>query len=75
MIPFFDTVFTKEMEDAAIHALYNEKYVMGESVYKFEEELAKKGVIPMWKIDHEKIEKLFDKPIAKRKFKDIKRTD
>lgn len=40
MIPFFDTTFTKEMEDAAIHALSNEKYVMGESVYKFEEEFA-----------------------------------
>jgi perosamine synthetase len=40
MIPFFNTVFTKEMQDAAIHALSNEKYVMGESVYKFEEEFA-----------------------------------
>jgi len=40
MIPFFDTIFTKEMEEAAIHALTNEKYVMGESVFKFEEEFA-----------------------------------
>ena len=41
MIPFFNTIFTKEMENAAVHALSNEKYVMGESVYKFEEEFAK----------------------------------
>jgi len=41
MIPFFNTTFTKEMKDAAIDALSNEKYVMGESVYKFEEEFAK----------------------------------
>ena len=41
MIPFFNTIFTKEMENAAIHALSNEKYVMGESVYKFEGEFAK----------------------------------
>ena len=41
MIPFFVPDFTKEMEDAAIDALRNEKYVMGESVLKFEEEFAK----------------------------------
>jgi len=41
MIPFFVPEFTKEMEDAAIDALRNEKYVMGESVLKFEEEFAK----------------------------------
>ena len=40
MIPFFDTLFTNEMKNAAIDALSNEKYVMGESVYKFEEKFA-----------------------------------
>ncbi len=40
MIPFFDVKFTKEMEEAALHALYNENFVMGESVHKFEEEYA-----------------------------------
>lgn len=29
------------MEDAALHALHNENYVMGESVFKFEEDFAK----------------------------------
>ena len=41
MIPFFDTKLTDEMKDAAIEALQNEKYVMGESVHKFEEEFAR----------------------------------
>ena len=40
MIKFFDTSFTEEMENAALEALKNEKYVMGESVFKFEEEFA-----------------------------------
>ena len=40
-IPFFTSNLTKEMEDAAIDALRNEKFVMGESVFKFEEEFAK----------------------------------
>jgi len=40
MIKFFDTKFTEEMENAALEALKNEKYVMGESVFKFEEEFA-----------------------------------
>lgn len=40
MIPFFDIKFTKEMEEAAVQALRNENFVMGESVYKFEEEFA-----------------------------------
>jgi perosamine synthetase len=41
LIPFFNTTFTKEMEDAAIHSLRNELYVLGESMYKFEEEFAR----------------------------------
>lgn len=41
MIPFFVPEFTKDMEDAAINALRNEKFVMGESVAKFEEEFAR----------------------------------
>jgi len=34
-------VLDKEMIEAAMHALQNEKFVMGESVHKFEEEFAK----------------------------------
>ena len=41
MIPFFVPEFTKDMENAAIVALRNEKFVMGESVFKFEEEFAR----------------------------------
>lgn len=41
MIPFFEIKFTKEMEEAALQVFRNEKFVMGESVYKFEEEFAK----------------------------------
>jgi perosamine synthetase len=41
MIPFFVPEFTKDMENAAINALRNEKFVMGESVAKFEEEFAR----------------------------------
>ena len=41
MIPFFVPEFTKDMENAAINALKNEKFVMGESVAKFEEEFAR----------------------------------
>jgi len=41
MIPLFIPEFTKEMENAALEALRNEKYIFGESVYKFEEEFAK----------------------------------
>ena len=41
MIPFFVPEFTKDMENAAIDALRNEKFVMGESVAKFEEEFAR----------------------------------
>ena len=34
-------LFNKEMEKAAVTALLNERFVLGESVYKFEEEFAK----------------------------------
>ncbi len=40
-VPFFVPEFTEEMKNAAVNALQNEKFVMGESVYKFEEEFAK----------------------------------
>ncbi|SVC13539.1 uncharacterized protein METZ01_LOCUS266393 [marine metagenome] len=40
-IPFFVPELTKDMENAAIDALRNEKFVMGESVFKFEEEFAR----------------------------------
>ena len=40
-IPFFVPELTKDMENAATDALRNEKFVMGESVFKFEEEFAK----------------------------------
>ncbi len=40
-IPLAMPVFDKEMEKAAVDALSNERFVLGESVYKFEEEFAK----------------------------------
>lgn len=40
-IPPAKPVFNKEMEEAAIYALRNEKFILGESVDKFEEEFAK----------------------------------
>ena len=40
-IPFFVPELTKDMENAATDALRNEKFVMGESVFKFEEEFAR----------------------------------
>jgi len=40
-IPLAKPVYNKEMEKAAIDALLNERFVLGESVYKFEEEFAK----------------------------------
>jgi perosamine synthetase len=40
-IPLAKPVFNKEMERAAVDALWNERYVLGESVFKFEEEFAK----------------------------------
>ena len=39
-IPLSKPVFTEEMKDAAVDALENEFFVMGESVYKFEDEFA-----------------------------------
>jgi perosamine synthetase len=39
-IPLAKPVFSKEMEKAAVNALWNERFVLGESVYKFEEEFA-----------------------------------
>ena len=41
LIPPANPVFTKEMEEAAINALRNERYILGESVDKFEEDFAK----------------------------------
>ena len=41
IIPPANPVFTKEMEEAAINALRNERYILGESVDKFEEEFAR----------------------------------
>jgi len=41
MIPFFDIKITEEMINAASDALRNEKLVLGENVFKFEEEFAK----------------------------------
>lgn len=40
-IALMKPVFNKEMENAAINSLWNEHFVLGESVYKFEEEFAK----------------------------------
>ena len=41
VIPPANPVFNKEMEDAAINALRNERFILGESVDRFEEEFAK----------------------------------
>jgi perosamine synthetase len=41
VIPPANPVFNKEMEEAAIYALRNERFILGESVDKFEEEFAK----------------------------------
>ena len=41
MIPFFQQKVTDEMKDAVITVLENEKFILGESVFKFEEEFAK----------------------------------
>jgi perosamine synthetase len=41
VIPPASPVFNKEMEDAAINALRNERFILGESVDRFEEEFAK----------------------------------
>jgi perosamine synthetase len=40
-IPLAKPVFSKEMEKAAVNALWNERFVLGESVFKFEEEFAR----------------------------------
>ncbi len=40
-IPLAKPIFNDEMKNAAVLALQNEKFVMGESVFKFEEEFAK----------------------------------
>jgi perosamine synthetase len=40
-IPLAKPVFDMEMEKAAVEALHSEKFVLGESVQKFEEEFAK----------------------------------
>jgi perosamine synthetase len=40
-IPLANPIFDEEMEKAAVNALWNEHFVLGESVYKFEEEFAK----------------------------------
>ena len=40
-IPLAKPIFDEEMKEAAIHALQNERFVFGESVYKFEEEFAR----------------------------------
>lgn len=40
-IPLAKPVFDEEMKNAAVDALQNEKFVMGESVFKFEEEFAR----------------------------------
>ncbi len=40
-IPLGKPVFDEEMEQAALDALRNERFVLGESVHKFEEEFAK----------------------------------
>ena len=41
MIPFFQQKVTDEMKDAVITVLENEKFILGESVFKFEEEFAR----------------------------------
>ena len=41
MIEFFEIKLTKDMIDAAVDSLENEKFVMGESVFKFEDEFAR----------------------------------
>ncbi len=38
-IPLAKPIISKEMEEAAIHALRDERLVLGESVFKFEEVL------------------------------------
>jgi len=40
-IPLAKPIFDDEMKDAALDALQNERFVLGESVFKFEEEFAR----------------------------------
>ena len=40
-IPLANPSFDKEMENAALSALWNDRFVLGEEVNKFEEEFAK----------------------------------
>ena len=40
-IPSFISEITDEMVDAAVSAFQNEKFILGESVFKFEEEFAR----------------------------------
>lgn len=40
-IPLVKQEFTQEMKEAAIYALENERFVLGESVFKFEEKFAR----------------------------------
>src|SRR3972149_5529441 len=40
-IPLAKPVFDEEMKEAAVQALQNERFVLGESVFKFEEEFAR----------------------------------
>lgn len=39
-IPLAKPIFNREMEKAAVEALWNERFVLGESVFRFEEEFA-----------------------------------
>jgi len=41
IIPPANPIFNKEMEEAAVQALRNERFILGESVDKFEEEFAR----------------------------------
>jgi perosamine synthetase len=41
MIPLCKPIFNEEMKDAAIYALENDRFLLGENVLKFEEEFAK----------------------------------
>jgi len=40
-IPLSKPVFDEEMRDAALDALWGERWVLGESVFRFEEEFAR----------------------------------
>jgi len=40
-IPPCKPIFDEDMEKAAVHALRNERFIFGESMYKFEEDFAK----------------------------------